>query len=527
MNEPLTPSGNGTLPAGQNSGLLPSNQDYNLPFANQNNDASSGGGSFPPFTRDHFSAGPDSDCDSNDDDDFGDEGFPREGGHICRVKLLDEVLKQLREAAEATEVQQQHQVSLTPKTDDPWPGDEGITTETEDDSVPYTPPSDTSSQPASAPQPTALPQQPATTPKPAAPFQPAATPKPASANHQKKQNKHHNSSADKSQRAALIAKLKQKAFQATFNGVTLDRNERLKIVAAVALCESGSSSFTSQNKDTEFSEMTQLQVSYARIVHIGLSYGVIQFTQDCGALGEVLKRMQKKNPSKFAEVFGDNWQQLITLTTTGLDVHGVNYLSGQAYWNTIKDTQRGKHLRDLARQKKIRPSDEIRGKRVQPIPVVKGGKPVDIWEGEWSKRFTAAGNIPDFQDAELQYAVEGYLNNTLPFCKRNNIRSGLGLTYVTACYVRGPGNMNIITHAAKAIGVSVPFVHTDDERKAVHYIGTRNKNGATIAGKKVQGLDIIRAKDLASDNSGLILPADGLAAEDHYSTATYTDAYDH
>ncbi|MFP3802331.1 hypothetical protein, partial [Paraburkholderia sp. SIMBA_027] len=92
--------------------------------------------------------------------------------------------------------------------------------------------------------------------------------------------------------------------------------ERLKIIAAVAMCESGNDPFGAENTDEEFVGRKNghkgIETSYSRIVHIGLSYGVIQFTQDGGALGGVLQKCNEKNHQKFVDVFGDNWQELLT-----------------------------------------------------------------------------------------------------------------------------------------------------------------------------------------------------------------------
>ncbi|RAS19455.1 hypothetical protein [Paraburkholderia bryophila] len=386
-----------------------------------------------------------------------------ETGYICNVAIADEIVDMMRKSGESTEVQQHHDVPLTPKA-----------------------PSASSTQPAANSPPVP-----------------------------KKKNK--NDTADHQQ---LIDRLNKPPHVIEFQGVILDRNERLQIIAAIALCESGHDPFTAENRDTEFHAQPSPSLSYGRLVHIGLSYGIIQFTQDSGGLGKLLQRMVQKDSAKFAEVFGDNYAELITLTTTGVDVSNVDYASGQAHWNSIRHASEGTHLAYLAAHHTLPVSSEIRGRRVQPIAVNVGGLKQDLWEGQWAARFVEAGKVDAFQEAELEFAVEGYMNPALKFCKDKNIRSALGIAFVTACAIRGAKKM-LITAAAKCCGVAVPFVSGEDEKRAVEYIAHLDPtHDNTLAGIPVQRDEIIRAKTLLKDETGFL-------AEDLYYSATYTSEYDH
>lgn len=413
---------------------------------------------FPPFVRPM--AEPDADHSTDGLDAM---PYAYEMGNICKIDLADSVLEALRRNGELKEAQHEDGVPLTKKAD-PSP-------------------------------PTASP-----------PAAPAAPPK--------KKNK--NDSAD---HQALLDRLNKKPHVIEFKGVVLDRNERLKIIAAVAVCESGKDPFTAENLDSEFHMKISPNVSYAHIVHIGLSYGIIQFTQDSGALGRLLQKMKGKDPNTFAVTFGDNNDELITLTTSGIDVKGVDYASGQAHWNSIRKSSEGRRLSELARMNKLPVSSEIRGKRVQPISTNIGGPKQDLWEGAWKQRFITAGKIDVFQEAQLEFAVEGYMNPALKFCKENNIRSALGIAFVAACAIRGAPK-NFITGAAAALGLTTPFSDGADEKKAVQYIADLNlKKNNSIGGKLVQKDEIVRAKKLIKDETGFL-------AEDLYWTETYTDAYD-
>jgi hypothetical protein len=412
--------------------------------------------SFPIFLRSHVSPDVAAASDTSDAD--------CELGYLCLVDFSKKLQEELRSAGEAREVQHQDQVPLTPKSDSPGGG------------------SSTSATAISAAD--------------------------------KKKNA--NSSSD---HQALIARLNKPPHIVQFKGVVLDRNERLKIIAAVALCESGRDPFSAENLDTEFHMDPSPNVSYAKIVHIGLSYGIIQFTQDSGSLGKLLERMQKKDAEKFSETFGNNSQELLTLTTAGIDVKDVDYASGQAHWQSIRKTPEGKKLSTLARMNKLPQTSEIRGKRVQPIATVLGGPRQDLWLGAWKQRFIDAGKIDSFQEAELEFAVEGFMNPALKFCKNHNVRSAVGIAYVTACAIRG-AKKELITGAASELGVKTPFSDNADERKAVEYIAELNPKAANKIGDiLVQKDEIIRAKTLLKDETGFL-------AEDLYWTDTYTDQYD-
>jgi hypothetical protein len=433
--------------------------------------SSSSGDVFPPF----FRRATDSDGDVAGES-LNAIPFSYETGNVCTVDLAGELLKRLRENGERNEVQQQHDVPLTQKAS---PSQDG------------TPQTTSTSSPDSKP----------------------------------KGKKNKNSTAD---HQALIDRLNKKPHLIEFKGAELDRNERLKIIAAVAMCESGSDPFGAENTDEEFVGRKNghkgIETSYSRIVHIGLSYGVIQFTQDGGALGGVLKKCDERNHQKFTEVFGDNWQELITLTTSGIEVPGVDYASGLEHWHSIAKTKAGVEISSEASKGKLPVSSEIRGKRVQPIAVTVGGAKQDLWEGTWKQRFKDAATVVDFQEAQLIYAVENYLNPTLPFCKTNNVRSGLGIAFAVACAVRGV-KPQLLLEAAKKKNLKVPFESEADEKAAVVSIskGEIKEYQTTYKGKsktiKVAGEEITRAGRLNKDETGFL-------AEDMYWTETFDDAHD-
>lgn len=248
------------------------------------------------------------------------------------------------------------------------------------------------------------------------------------------------------------------------SGVPLSRNERKMIVAAVGLCEINSDVFGTENRDQEFIgrkfKRKGIETGYSRIVHIGLSYGYIQYTQDGGGLGKLLTRMRAKVDQTTFESYFPNAESLIQLTTNGLPDEQYNRYgkSGLAYWGKLKfgDKQKQLDRANTDKDKDNKPDDplkadeEIRGARVQKIPYANGYSAIDLWEDYaekpkekdinytgWASAFKAAGKLPVFQDAQLELAVEDYLNPVLSHCKSWNIRSATGLAMVLAGSVRG------------------------------------------------------------------------------------------
>lgn len=337
-----------------------------------------------------------------------------------------------------------------------------------------------------------------------------------------------------------VAEVKQKIKETlskephviTFNGVRLTENEKKQILAAVACCEMNADGFGSINADTEFTGRKfgkrGVETSYSRIVHIGLSYGVIQYTQDSGSLGRLLKQMREKNPSRFVQLFGAGDKSisdsLIVLTTTGrpgLEKIANVPISGQAHWNKIRKTPEGIELKKLSTQDKdedgnsdLPISKEIRGKRVQPIPATEGGSPLDIWTGVWKQRFLEAGSELDFQEVQLNFGVENYLDPILPRARTNNVRSALGLAFVTACAVRGglaSDLPNLLFNVAKELNITLPFKNSDDEARCIKTIAD---SSGKIGKVEFDPDEAKRAKRLLNDELGFL-------AEDLYDLSTY------
>ena len=160
--------------------------------------------------------------------------------------------------------------------------------------------------------------------------------------------------------------------------------------------------FWSCNRDSEFKgrfDRGDRKHWASGKVHIGLSFGFIQFTQDGGSLGKLLKLMKAKNPEKFVDIFGPHSDELVKVT------------------NRIK----GVRIKG-------------RSRRVQKV----GGH--DLWDDYWIPRFVKAGKDEEFQDCQLDLASRAYLEPAIKHCKRLGITSERGLAMMyDRCIQHGPG----------------------------------------------------------------------------------------
>ena len=115
--------------------------------------------------------------------------------------------------------------------------------------------------------------------------------------------------------------------------------------------------------------------------HIGLSWGIIQFTQDGGALGSVMKTAFSLDPDEFMLPWDGHGKELLrVLTTEGTSGLGAN-------------------------------PNILRGPRVKKV----GGH--DLWERVWVKRFNRAAKMELFRNAQNSVAREEYLKPALEIAR--------------------------------------------------------------------------------------------------------------
>jgi hypothetical protein len=130
--------------------------------------------------------------------------------------------------------------------------------------------------------------------------------------------------------------------------------------------------------------------------HVGLSYGFIQFTQDGGNLGRLLRAMRERDEEKFDRIFGSDAEELVRVTNLPGEKTKVSDASSPTGY---------------AR----------RSPRVQPV----GG--VDIWEEPWVSRFVEAGHEEVFQTVQLEMAVSLYFDPMLKVAEEYEVCSEKGL----------------------------------------------------------------------------------------------------
>jgi hypothetical protein len=158
---------------------------------------------------------------------------------------------------------------------------------------------------------------------------------------------------------------------------------RKKIIETIAKFESGGgrNPYKAINADTEFASL-KWHEAYQRY-HIGLSYGLVQFTQDGGSLGKLLSMMRERDKAAFDRIFGNG------------------------------DANRAQRLIDVTNAAGAS-SSAVKGGRSARVQPVDGA---DLWVTPWRERFEAAGDHVPFQSAQNELASTEYLDPILQFCE--------------------------------------------------------------------------------------------------------------
>jgi hypothetical protein len=153
--------------------------------------------------------------------------------------------------------------------------------------------------------------------------------------------------------------------------------DKLRIIERVAKAESGRDTYSAINADGEFEgRFGKKHPAYQRY-HIGLSFGIIQFTQDSGNLARLLTLMRQRDAAEFDRIFGPKAADLLAVTGA----------PGP-------------------------PSAEVKGGRSARVQPVDGA---DLWEEPWLSRFRQAGKHRPFQAAQNELAATLFLDPMLRF----------------------------------------------------------------------------------------------------------------
>jgi hypothetical protein len=179
--------------------------------------------------------------------------------------------------------------------------------------------------------------------------------------------------------------------QVAVDGRPIGIDDKMRIVDHIAPFES-SGDYGAINPDGEFAgRFGTNHPAYGRY-HVGLSYGIIQFTQDSGALGQLLVMMRDRDGAEFARCFGPDADRLIEVTT--------------------------------ATGPSSSESPDGRSARVQPVAGA------DLWVEPWSSRFRAAGSVESFKAAQRELAAKAYLDPMLQFAGWMRLDTERALTIV-------------------------------------------------------------------------------------------------
>jgi hypothetical protein len=171
--------------------------------------------------------------------------------------------------------------------------------------------------------------------------------------------------------------------------------QKIAILRIVARAESGEAEYSAIYEDGEFNDPRH---PFHGRIHVGLSWGLLLFTQRGGALGKVLRlakaretALRAADPSTaelpaehhFERLFGDAWQELLDVT----------------------DPDRAASPEDM-----LRP---VAGAR--------------LWEAPWPAKFVAAGAVGYVQAAQNQVAVDDYFDAIVPVARALGIDTARGL----------------------------------------------------------------------------------------------------
>jgi V8-like Glu-specific endopeptidase len=193
--------------------------------------------------------------------------------------------------------------------------------------------------------------------------------------------------------------------------IELTAEEKRQIIEYIARFQSGDARFDAMNLDGEFRGRMGVDHPYYQKAHVGLSYGIIQFTQDSGNLGRLLNVMYERDAEHFQDVFGPQWSELLQVT----NMPGPDSL----------------HV------------ESGRSARVQAV----AGK--DLWEEPWVSRFRQAGMHAPFQAAQNQLAAELFLDPVLPYAYwlGLNTERGIAILYDRAVHMGVSAGTRFVVNA--------------------------------------------------------------------------------
>ena len=160
----------------------------------------------------------------------------------------------------------------------------------------------------------------------------------------------------------------------------LDNQEMYRIIREVALADSGDELYAAVSANREYETVGQPIYQQRQF---GLGFGLVLFTQESGRLGSVLRLMQRRDATTFADVFGPLADELLQSATA--------------------------------------PTPQ---ERLKPV----GGEV--LWSDTWIARFRRAGAVVAFQAAQNEEAIEGQFRPMLNIAFSMGLDTDRGLAMV-------------------------------------------------------------------------------------------------
>lgn len=167
--------------------------------------------------------------------------------------------------------------------------------------------------------------------------------------------------------------------------ITVEPADAVAIIERIGEFEAGGAGYSAMNRDGEFEGRFDGHPATGRY-HIGLSYGIVQFTQDSGNLGKLLRRMRQEDEAAFLRIFVPD------RATRAQQIEVADALIAVT-------TAEGPF------------SSEVAGGRSARVQPVDGH---DLWSDHWAARFDAAGDHIPFQALQNMLANELYIQPMLP-----------------------------------------------------------------------------------------------------------------
>jgi hypothetical protein len=176
--------------------------------------------------------------------------------------------------------------------------------------------------------------------------------------------------------------------------LALTIDDKRAIIAQIA-GDGGLDRYTALNADGEYKGRFGPNDPAYHHHHIGLSFGVVQFTQESGDLGRLLVLMKQRDEVAFARIFGEHADELIAVTTAAGPPSSE--------------------------------SPDGRSARTQPVAGA------DVWEDKWLGRFRAAGAEPAFQAAQNELASALFIDPMVRFAGDLGLDTDRALAIAVSC----------------------------------------------------------------------------------------------